>query len=252
MSGISSVTNTGADESTVQKYYAMNMMKTVMEEALGDGMEFEIFYQAMLESMEDKNSQINEMLSGLTTSNSSKNFNTSTGELLEKNDMIQNKDEVDPLVDLCIRSQLNKINNVTSSNSSSELEKIYGLVNKYSSKYGVDPNLVLQVINAESSFDTNAVSYAGAKGLMQLMPSVCEQFGVKNVFDPEENVKAGVQLLSQHLNTYNGDVPMALMAYNAGAGTVSSRGVKSSDDLYKMPSETRNYVNKIMKAYSGN
>lgn len=249
MSGVTSVTSTGADESTVQKYYAINMMKTVMEEALGDGMEFEIFYQAMLDSMDDENSQINQMLSGLTSTNNNSNFSTSTGMLLED---IDSKE--DPLVALCINSQLNKINNSINTNEASysdEVAKISQLVEKYSSLYGVDSNLILQVINAESGFDSNAVSSAGAKGLMQLMPSVCEQFGVKDVFDEEENIKAGVNLLSQHLNNYNNDVYMALMAYNAGAGTVASRGVTSAEDLYKMPSETQHYVTKIMSTYLG-
>ena len=83
-------------------------------------------------------------------------------------------------------------------------------------------------------------------GLMQLMPVNCEEDGVSDPFNVEDNIRGGVKQLRGHINRYNGDIEMALMAYNAGQGTVKRRGVTSVDDLYKMPKETQNYVPKVM------
>ena len=129
------------------------------------------------------------------------------------------------------------------------MQRIYSAVNKYSEEFGVDPNLVLAVIKAESNFNPNVVSSAGAMGLMQLMPVNCEEDGVSDPFNVEDNIRGGVKQLRGHINRYNGDIEMALMAYNAGQGTVKRRGVTSADDLYKMPKETQNYVPKVMKYY---
>ncbi|MBS5950184.1 MAG: lytic transglycosylase domain-containing protein, partial [Clostridium sp.] len=119
-------------------------------------------------------------------------------------------------------------------------------------KYGVDKNLVLAIIKHESNFDPNVVSSAGAKGLMQLMDFNSEAYGLTNPFDIDQNINAGVQHIKSYLDLYDGNVELALMAYNAGPGTVSRRGVNSIDDLYKMPQETQNYVTKIMKQLNGN
>lgn len=115
-------------------------------------------------------------------------------------------------------------------------------------KYNMDPNLIRAVIKQESSFNPNAVSGAGAMGLMQLMPSTARGMGVTNAFDIEQNVDAGTKNLRDQLDRY-GDIRMALAAYNAGSGTMQNRGVTSANDLYKMPTETRNYISKIMSNY---
>ena len=81
---------------------------------------------------------------------------------------------------------------------------------------------------------------------MQLMDFNSEAYGVNNPFDIDENINAGVQHIKSYLDLYDGNVEMALMAYNAGPGTVERRGVNSVSDLYKMPEETQNYVTKIM------
>jgi soluble lytic murein transglycosylase-like protein len=112
-------------------------------------------------------------------------------------------------------------------------------------RHNVDPNLVRAVVKVESNFNPNAVSRKGAMGLMQLMPSTAKQLKVKNPFDPEQNMDAGVRHLKQLLESYGGDVRLTLAAYNAGAGAVArSSGVPHY-------AETQNYVRRITNLYYG-
>src|SRR5208282_932902 len=112
-------------------------------------------------------------------------------------------------------------------------------------RHNVDPNLVRAVVKVESNFNPNAVSRKGAMGLMQLMPSTARQLKVKNPFDPEQNVDAGVRHLKQLLENYGGDIKLTLAAYNAGAGAVArSSGVPHY-------AETQNYVRRITNLYYG-
>lgn len=130
-------------------------------------------------------------------------------------------------------------------------ERIESAIQLYSDKYDVDPNLVKAIIKTESNFDPNVVSSAGAKGLMQLMPENCEDLGVSDPFNIEQNIEGGVKHIKEYLDRYNGDVEMALMAYNGGPTRMMNRGVNSIDDIYKMPKETQNYVPKVMSYYRG-
>ncbi len=112
-------------------------------------------------------------------------------------------------------------------------------------RHNVDPNLVRAVIKVESNFNSNAVSRKGAMGLMQLMPATAKSLKVKNPFDPEQNVDAGVRHLKQLLENYGGDVNLTLAAYNAGSGAVArSSGVPRY-------AETQNYVRRITNLYFG-
>ncbi len=110
-------------------------------------------------------------------------------------------------------------------------------------RHGLDPELVLAVVAVESGFRPEAVSPKGAQGLMQLMPATAAELGVRNAFDPGENLDGGTRHLGSLLTLYGGDVERALAAYNAGAKAVErSKGVPP----YR---ETRAYVRKVLKQY---
>jgi soluble lytic murein transglycosylase-like protein len=117
-------------------------------------------------------------------------------------------------------------------------------IEQAAARHNVDPNLVRAVVKVESNFNPNALSRKGAMGLMQLMPSTARQLKVKNPFDPEQNVDAGVRHLKQLLESYGGDIKLTLAAYNAGAGAVArSSGVPHF-------AETQNYVRRITNLYN--
>ena len=114
---------------------------------------------------------------------------------------------------------------------------IADLVEHYSKKYHLDKNLVFAVIKQESNFNPCAVSPAGARGLMQLMPYTALEMGVTNIFDPAQNIAGGTQYLAKMMELFNNDTKLALAGYNAGPNSV----VKCN---YKVPSngETPTYV----------
>lgn len=110
--------------------------------------------------------------------------------------------------------------------------------------YGVPQALLKAVAKAESNYNANAVSSAGAQGVMQLMPATARSLGVDNPFDARSNIMGGAKYIAEKLNQYNGDIELALAAYNAGSGNVAKYG--------GVPpfSETRNYIKRI-KEYMG-
>jgi soluble lytic murein transglycosylase-like protein len=120
---------------------------------------------------------------------------------------------------------------------------LHQLVTETAHKHNIDPALVSAVISTESNWNTAAISSKGALGLMQLVPQTALHFGVYNPFDPTQNVEAGVSYLSTLLERYNGDLPKALAAYNAGPSVVDRWGGVPN---YR---ETRNYVQKVTTSY---
>ena len=116
-------------------------------------------------------------------------------------------------------------------------------------KYGVNPSLIKAVIHAESGYNPNAVSRKGASGLMQLMPGTARSLKVSNSFDPKDNVEGGVKYLRFLLDTFRGDVSLAVAAYNAGLNKVARYGGVPPYN------ETRTYVNRVlsyMQSYQAN
>jgi len=121
--------------------------------------------------------------------------------------------------------------------------QILNKVSEVSRKYGVDEKLVNALIKQESGFNINAKSKVGAQGLMQLMPATAKSMGVTDPMNPEQNIEGGVKYLKSMLDKYNGNIILALAAYNAGPGAVDKyTGVPP----YK---ETQNYVRNILANY---
>jgi soluble lytic murein transglycosylase-like protein len=124
-------------------------------------------------------------------------------------------------------------------------ESFNNIVEEKARQHNVDPKLVKSVIKAESNWNPAAVSPKGALGLMQLMPSTANLMGVNDPFDPHENISAGIRYLKYLLEKFNGNLTLALAAYNAGPGLV--------ERLKAIPSipETVIYVKRVIKDYSG-
>jgi soluble lytic murein transglycosylase-like protein len=135
---------------------------------------------------------------------------------------------------------------LASSVNPAEYEQI---ISSCATKYGVNASLIKAVIHAESGYNPNAISRKGASGLMQLMPGTARSLKVSNSFDPKDNVEGGVKYLRFLLDTFHGDVSLAVAAYNAGLNRVAKYG--------GIPpyNETRTYVNRVlsyMQSYQAN
>lgn len=125
-------------------------------------------------------------------------------------------------------------------------EEFKGTIEEAGKEYGIDPALLSAVITQESGFDPHATSSAGAQGLMQLMPETARALGVTDPFDPRQNIFAGARYLRSMMDRFNGNLSMALAAYNAGPNAVKEHG---GVPPFK---ETQNYVSSIMALYGQN
>lgn len=157
-------------------------------------------------------------------------------------------------IDIIDGSQYEVYTNSTTQ-TSSDFDSIYEqktkeltldeIFDNVSTDYGVDVNLLKAVAQAESGFDTNAVSSCGAMGIMQLMPETANSLGVEDPFDAEQCITGGAKMLSYLLDDYNGNVTLALAAYNAGSGSVQKYGGVPPYN------ETINYIDKINNILGG-
>ncbi len=120
------------------------------------------------------------------------------------------------------------------------------IIEKYKDKYRLPPKLVRSMIASESGFNPRAVSRKGAQGLMQLMPETASRLGVKNPFDPDENIRGGMEHMRFLLDTFNNDLDLSLAAYNAGENLVQR--------LNRVPNfpETKAYVRTVKSRYGHN
>ncbi|MCY0875208.1 MAG: lytic transglycosylase domain-containing protein [Firmicutes bacterium] len=129
---------------------------------------------------------------------------------------------------------------VTTDTLSATPANIQSMIQSMAPSYGLSPALVTAVVKQESGFSPTAHSSSGAMGLMQLMPETASSLGVTDPYDPAQNLRGGMSYLSQMLKQYNGNVPLALAAYNAGPGAVTTYG-----GIPPYP-ETQSYVSSIM------
>ncbi|MGA6927350.1 MAG: lytic transglycosylase domain-containing protein [Desulfosarcina sp.] len=117
----------------------------------------------------------------------------------------------------------------------------HGIITQVAGRYEVDPHLIRAIIFAESGYNPRAKSKKGARGLMQLMPSTAKALGVQDIFDPEENIDGGVRYFRSLLDRFDGDVQLALAAYNAG-----SRHVRNYEGIPPFKA-TQRYIKKVLK-----
>ncbi len=120
-----------------------------------------------------------------------------------------------------------------------------GVIEAAASRHGLDPALLHAVIRAESSYNPGAVSNKGAVGLMQLMPATAARYGVQDPYNPEENIHGGARYLSDLIEMFRSDIPLAVAAYNAGENNVIKYG-------HKIPpfQETQDYVTRVLGYYN--
>ncbi len=130
--------------------------------------------------------------------------------------------------------------------STANPEYYHQIITSKSKAYNIEPDLVKAVIKAESNWNPDSVSKKGAIGLMQLMPFTAQDMGVKNPFNPEENIEGGIKYLRYLLDKFNDDLHLALAAYNAGPKKIEKFG--------GIPpiSETKNYVKRVLSLYTDN
>ncbi|HLU21132.1 lytic transglycosylase domain-containing protein [Lederbergia graminis] len=135
------------------------------------------------------------------------------------------------------------VQEATTSTFEASSKEIDDIVEEIAKKYNLPVKLIKSVIKHESNFNPTAVSSAGASGLMQLMPKTARGLGVTDIFDPVQNINGGSKYLRNMLDKYNGDLTLALAAYNAGPGNVDKYG---GIPPFK---ETQNYVKKVLGTF---
>lgn len=126
----------------------------------------------------------------------------------------------------------------TTTVDSMKTTKYDSIFKKAAKKYNVSESLLKGIAKAESNFNAKDVSGSGAMGVMQLMPETAKSLGVSNPYDPEENIMGGAKCIAQKIKEFNGDIQLALAAYNAGSGAVKRNG--------GVPSYCKSYVSKVL------
>ncbi|MBX3006718.1 MAG: transglycosylase SLT domain-containing protein [Melioribacteraceae bacterium] len=199
------------------------------EEGYGNDMFDTIFEEKISTYMSDtKSLGIAEML-----------YKKITGETMPSELRFKMTDRISPLP--IKNDKPDTINNIKPSSSALErLNKYEDHIQEAAKQFGIDSTLIKSIIMTESAANSKAVSSAKAKGLMQLMDGTASDMGVRNSFNPQENINGGTKYFAQMLRQYGGDIKLALAAYNAGPGNVDKyNGVPPFD-------ETKNYINKVL------
>ncbi|OAA91485.1 lytic transglycosylase domain-containing protein [Clostridium ljungdahlii] len=208
----------------LQKVLQYEMMTQIFKEAFGDSDSFQLVMESLTKALSDSSGNIDLSKLNLGQEDLSK-LGYGAGQ------------------------RLNTVYNSVKSDIQSGSASIDEAVQNASRKYGVDADLIKAVIKQESDFNPNSTSGAGAEGLMQLMPGTASELGVSDPYNIDQNVDGGTKYLKEMLNMYGNNKELALAAYNAGPGTLQSRGVSSDSGISRLPYETRDYVQKVMKYY---
>jgi soluble lytic murein transglycosylase-like protein len=223
--GVDAQNKTNAkDTANAQKLLEYQLMTEMFKEAVGNSDSFSLIMESLTKAMTDSNGNIDLSNLGLGQQDLSK-LGYGAGQ------------------------RLTSIYNNVNDNIKSGNMNIDEAVDAASKKYGVDKPLIMAVIKQESGFNPNSTSGAGAMGLMQLMPGTAKDLGVSNAYDVSQNVDGGTKYLKGLLDMYGNSKELALAAYNAGPGMLQSRSVSGTSDISKLPYETRDYVQKVMKYY---
>jgi soluble lytic murein transglycosylase-like protein len=241
-----------------EQMLGVQMLSSYMKQAMGDSQAFDLVMESLMKNITEDSSSSN-ILSALTggtsdSSGASVDQNVSAGTDLSKLGMnIPAGYDGSNTVDLNnINPYSNAVIKFTSKGanvSGSNMERINNAVTAASQRYGINEDLIRAIIKQESGFNPYSVSGAGASGIMQIMPENFRNLGITDPFNIEQNINGGTKLLKGYLDKYNGNTEMALAAYNGGPGTMQRRGVSSPNQIYKMPSETVSYVNKVMNYF---
>ena len=200
--------------------------RTRTQELSSEGVEFKTFEDVMKSSL-----------------NVHTRFNTNNNSAVKFGTLTQKKVEAKPITSNIFVDEPATIPTLSNISKTSEKSHIKDLISRISKKHGVDEKLVNAVIKQESGYNPKAKSSAGAQGLMQLMPQTAKSLGVSDPYNPAQNVDGGVRYLKSMMEKYNGNLVLALAAYNAGPGNV--------DKYDGVPPfrETENYVKNILANY---
>lgn len=233
------------NQDSLKKIVEVGLIQKVFENSFKSNSSFSMILQSIMSSMLEKNGdqlgeKLNSSLTGVKLQDLANGFSDTISTLDLKN-TYKSYNNKNYGINTYLNGSVKGMEKISVKNP-----RIMQAVDLACRKYNMDKNLVLSVIKQESDFNPNCKSWAGAMGLMQLMPENCTDYGVSNPYNIEQNVDAGVRHLKDMIRGQKGNIALGLAAYNAGPGTLHRRGVTSVDGIVNLPSETRNYVKKVL------